>query len=92
MKCYDGNGEEKECTNLGVGTPVCHKTVAGSVTTKGCMILPSGGAVGCTNPDGGALCFCDTDLCNSSDSIRQGMASMLVAVTVTCLLAKKLFI
>ena len=92
MKCYDGNGEEKECTNLQVGTQVCQKAVVGSVTTKGCSILPPGTSVGCTNPDGGALCFCDTDLCNSSDSIRQGTASMLLTVTVTCLLAKKLFI
>merc|ERR1712243_22871 len=77
IKCYTAanKGGEKECGDLS-----CMKTAGNNKAEYGCALKKHDD--GCTEVGPATLCYCNTDLCNSSLRINSsyGLAIVLMAV------------
>merc|ERR1712029_583834 len=101
LKCYecrnvhscadDGYGQEKECSSR--QKCVKHVGPAQTIASRGCLDPDGdiGATAGCKNIRGHKICICETDLCNSSKSIRQEMEIMLAATVAAGYFANKMF-
>merc|ERR1712029_160415 len=86
-------GEEQECVDKEGKKSVCRRWAEkdGKVYKRLCdeyHLLPHEYYDGCTNStkDGETLCWCDTDLCNSSESFHGGSFTSIIILPVVAAL------